>query len=445
MIDQALRWFRTVRDIPPSQLGARLYHEVERRVVTRLPEIWRKRLLLGTTIALPAPRTSYLATLRIDPGEDVFSSSGTRPSYSFRFLNKTRVLDGAIVWNHPSYERLWQFHLHYFDWLRERLNASYLDPAEAAEVASSSRHLIADWIAGNAFFSFDGWHPYPTSLRIVNWVYAIRAFPALATDELLSSLWQQLLYLNTHTETFAGGNHLLENLRALIIGGLLFDSPHGETIVQRALAALEQQLAVQVLADGGHYEFSPSYHLAMTNALAETVACLRSAAWQVPEPLTETLARMIRFARAIRLSSGRYPLWNDSAYNAAPPLDEVVSWGSCLLGLPVPDGVSETIDPLHQRLLQAAGRANTLATTRVAPEKLVSLPSSGYYLLRDRGGFRSRLRLRPTLPQGAAGARPRRLPEHRYPMGGEARRGRHRDQRLRGGAGEIIRTEYPGP
>jgi uncharacterized heparinase superfamily protein len=298
---------------------------------------------------------------------------------------------------------LWQFNLHYFDWVREVLTVAYQQGQIEGESLSQLKHLISDWINANPLCSFDGWHPYTTSLRIVNSTLATRAIPLLAEPEVLTSLWFQVQYLHRHKEYFAGGNHLLENLRALIIGGLNFNHPQAEAIAKIALHQLSQQLALQILPDGGHYERSPMYHLIVLNLVAESVAGLRSAGWTVPETISEPLKRMLEFATKIRLSNGAYSLWNDAAYNIANPLDEVVSWVSQLLGKSPNHPTDALCDrPLGgtvgNRLLQAAGASPMPSLPYQALTTSSHCPDSGYSILRNANGLELAFDYAPPCP-----------------------------------------------
>ena len=49
-----------------------------------------------------------------------------------------------------------------------------------------------------------------------------------------------------------GGNHWLENLTALALGGLQFDDCKATFMHRRAMRLLQSELTHQVLADGGH-------------------------------------------------------------------------------------------------------------------------------------------------------------------------------------------------
>jgi uncharacterized heparinase superfamily protein len=354
---------------------------------------------LGKPIPTPPLRQGYLNALQLPELANHFAPP--QATYTLSFLNQSRELNFPIAWNHPDYPRLWQFNLHYFDWVRDVLSTAYQQGQIDTNNLSQLKHLISDWINSNPLCYFDGWHPYTTSLRIVNWTFATKAIPILANPETIASLWSQVNYLHRHKEYFAGGNHLLENLRALIVGGLNFNHPSAEDIVRIALHQLAQQLAIQILPDGGHYERSPMYHLIVLNLVAESVACLQTAGWAVPETVREPLQRMLQFAQGIRLTSGTYPLWNDAAYGIANPLDESVSWVSQLLGQPP----AHPTDALHERLLIASGISPVTSASASKgglagnTQTSSSFPDSGYYILRNHNGLELAFDCAPPCPK----------------------------------------------
>ena len=119
------------------------------------------------------------------------------------------------------------------------------------------------------------WHSYTLSLRTRNWIWLFRCCPQLVTQHRIQSLWQQLCWLQAHPEHCHGGNHWLENLTALVLGGLQFDGPKAQAMHRRALRLLQRELTSQVLADGGHEERSASYHLLMLDRFVE-LGCVLS-------------------------------------------------------------------------------------------------------------------------------------------------------------------------
>ena len=67
---------------------------------------------------------------------------------SFDFLQQKKELSWPICWNDPNWSRLWQFHLHYFDWARHWLELALVNghwPNQAAALVP----LIDHWVNSN--------------------------------------------------------------------------------------------------------------------------------------------------------------------------------------------------------------------------------------------------------------------------------------------------------
>ncbi|MFM7315101.1 MAG: hypothetical protein ACKO0M_18405, partial [Cyanobium sp.] len=236
---------RTLADIGPRRLQRRLRYELRQRLDRRLPPPLAAALAGAGAQADPPGWRSALPSLAVAL---LPAPPGPIPPQgcSFTFLNERRRLPWPIPWNDPGWARLWQFHLHYFDWGRDWLDQALATGRWPAE-AQALEPLIDHWIAANAPGRGDGWHSYTLSLRIRNWIWLCRCCPALATPERLGSLWRQLRWLEAHPEHCHGGNHWLENLTALAIGGLQFEGAAARRMQDRALRLLRRELAVQLL------------------------------------------------------------------------------------------------------------------------------------------------------------------------------------------------------
>ena len=350
------RLLRTLADVGPRRLQRRLRVELRQRLDRRLPP----------TLALSFCRCGAKSPpWRPSPAAWPFPeplappATGTPPlSIPFTFLNQERHLAWPIPWGDPHWPRLWQFDLHAFDWARD-----WLHTAEATgtwpPAAAPLEPLIDHWIAANPPGRGDGWHSYTLSLRIRTWIRLFRACPALLTPLRLRSLWQQLCWLQAHPEHCHGGNHWLENLTALAIGGLQFSGAPAAAMGRRALRLLERELANQVLPDGGHEERSASYHLLMLDRLLELADQLQAFSGACPPWLLQAISAMAAWAATIRLADGSFPRFNDSAADAAPPLDAVLASARALLGQPIAP----------------------------SPPPLVDLPHTGWTLLRPGAGW----------------------------------------------------------
>ncbi|MEA2571413.1 MAG: hypothetical protein QOI24_3414 [Acidobacteriota bacterium] len=231
---------------------------------------------------------------------------------TFRFIGVEAKYDGEPRWHDPTVSRLFRYHLHYFDYA--------LDLAAANDV-ETFRRLVRSWLRENATMTGDGWHPYTVSLRIVNWCRALDAFTLADEfrDDLARAIYGQARFLFANLEHDVRGNHLLENLRALIRSGVMFEGGEAARWLRDGLRMLEREVAEQVLADGGHFERTPSYHVVVLRDLVEIAELLR-ANREVPRWLDDAIARMFDFLDKILGPNDRLPLFKDSTLTDVPTL-----------------------------------------------------------------------------------------------------------------------------
>jgi len=231
----------------------------------------------------------------------------------FTFLNQTLKID-RIDWNHRYDSPLWNYHLHYFNYAvwcaREFVNEGDRLLWEAC------RRLIEGWIEQAKIGRSDGWHPYPISLRVVNWIYAYALIADRCEDrEFLDrwrkSIYDQLGFLSHHLEFHLLANHLIKNAKALTIGGLFFNCHEW---LDKGEKLLWSEFDEQVLEDGGHFERSPMYHAEVLADYLECFALLKASGRARQSGWIETKLRaMARFLKAMSYPDGTLALFNDSA------------------------------------------------------------------------------------------------------------------------------------
>lgn len=245
----------------------------------------------------------------------------------FRFLSVERELHDAGDWDRVDWPRLWLYNAHYFDDL----------VADGATARSAwHRDLIAHWIAENPPGQGQGWEPYPTSLRIVNWVKWTLAGNAL-DDAARQSLAIQARWLRQRLEFHLLGNHLWADAKALVFAGAFFEGSEADRWRDRGLVLLRRELTEQILPDGGHFERSPMYHAIVLEDLLDLVqlaavhpglfAEADSARWKT------TAMRMLRWMRVMTHPDGGIALFNDAALGIAPDLTALEAC-AMTLGLP---------------------------------------------------------------------------------------------------------------
>jgi len=226
----------------------------------------------------------------------------------FGFVGESLKLGRApLEWRPAGRSRLWLYHLHYFDYLRALclLSRAMGDPAPAR----LGWQMAADWLAQNRPGSRPGWEPYPTALRIINWVAAWTIAPPEAPTiarGFARTLAAQTRFLARHLEFNVGGNHLVKDAAALVIAGTALGGREAEGWRARGLALLRAELRTQILADGGHDERSPLYHAVI---LEDVLDC---AALTGADDLRRIAGRMGEWLAAMRHPDGALALFNDA-------------------------------------------------------------------------------------------------------------------------------------
>jgi uncharacterized heparinase superfamily protein len=244
-------------------------------------------------------------------------------------LNRSERLGWPPRWTSPELPRLWQYNLHYFDFL-------WALPYEDA------RRVLRDWVAHHGLARGRvGWEPYPTSLRLLNWCayfFAHQRERSEADRELCAELWASIQlqadWLAAHLEHHLLGNHLLENATALAFCGACFGGAQAETWLRSGVEILTRELDEQVLPDGGHFERSPMYHVRVASLLRLLGATGHP---ELERLVAEPQQRMLRALAALQHPDGEIALLNDSAFGIAHRADALCDGAATIGPFALPD------------------------------------------------------------------------------------------------------------
>jgi len=224
----------------------------------------------------------------------------------FSFLGEERSLGEPPDWNPAGAAQLWQFHLHYFEWAWALVQAP--DRMWARE---SFARLWRSWRASIEPARGNAWSPYVTSLRV--WVLCGVFDPLVRGTDIELDYLNQIAwhagYVKSHLELDVGGNHLLKNVKAMIGVGEFLGRPD---LVSTGRRLLEAQLPTQVLADGGHFERSPSYHCQVLGDLIDILGLLTGANAPPVAGLDGAIAAMRRWLGVMIGDDGEVALCNDA-------------------------------------------------------------------------------------------------------------------------------------
>ena len=252
----------------------------------------------------------------------------------FVFLNKKNNLTN-IGWNNNVIPKLWNYNLHYFDYL----NTIEYDIDDTRLKLS----VIEKWIMENPFGFGIGWEPYPTSLRIVNWVkwhLKTRKLNKLA----LLNLWNQTRWLSDRPENHLLGNHLFANAKAMIFSSIIFDCAESRKIQKKGIEILSNQIDEQYLKDGAHFELSPMYH----SIAIEDLLDLLNIEQMISNKLPTDELRFKIFKGIFWLNKMSYPNsdlanFNDTSNKIAPTFEKIFEYANRLNIIPVFNNINETL------------------------------------------------------------------------------------------------------
>jgi len=344
--------FHTARHLRPDQLAAWIACRARRAL--EQPARFLRHSVPPPPDCSWQPRTDFLA-----PGAQTQAVRDLLRG-SFRFLGRAQDLGWPPRWWAPGVGRLWEYNLHYFEFLW----ALEFEPAQAA---------VRDWIANHPLErGAPGWDPYPTSLRLLNWcaVFFARHAARVAAEpafraELWRSIFLQAEWLLRHLETHLMGNHLLENAVALAFCGSCFEGDAAARWKRAGIDLLARQIPEQIRADGCHFEQSPMYQLRAAYALT---CLLNTGDVQLAEQVRAPLERMMKASLRLCHPDGRIALLGDSAFSVYNEPADLWAWWAQVEGRARGD---ERIDPAVFAL-SVAGYYGARHT-------------SGHYLICDAG------------------------------------------------------------
>ncbi len=295
LVNKAATYFHTVRHLRPVQIYGRAWFRFYR----------------------PQPRLEPAPPLR--SGTAGWAVPAMKPPKmvsptGFRFLSESHELSFPEDWNSSGREKLWLYNLHYFD----DLNAHGAEEREAWH-----RALIEQWIRDNPPGHGNGWEPYPSSLRIVNWIKWALGGNRLE-EAWLHSLAVQARYLSRRLEWHLLGNHLFANVKALVFAGVFFAGDEAEGWLAKGLKILSREIDEQIFGDGGHFERSPMYHsiiyedlLDLINLFAVCPDALQAGWRAFPDRLRDLAGKMGAWLGSMTHPDGEIALFNDAAFNIA--------------------------------------------------------------------------------------------------------------------------------
>ena len=198
----------------------------------------------------------------------------------------------------------WQRDLHGFAWLRHF-------SAGDAELAALGRYYVKSWLEHTNAHR-QAWQTSVAARRVISWLTNGR----ILTENVGDHVWQQQL----RRALIHQGKFLLQRQRALNDSGqlpaaaaliLLGLSVRGyDHWLERGFDMLTQEIAKQILPDGGHISRNPSEHLSVLFDLLTLKVNLDRQGRPGPDKLSSALDRMLPMLRFFRYGDGGLALFN---------------------------------------------------------------------------------------------------------------------------------------
>lgn len=279
-------------------------------------------------LSSPKINTSSIPNLRISKNQflqPIKKNQSLLDKDTFYFLNKSESLS-KIRWDGDKLltSKLWLYNLHYFD----DLNAH-----RSYERKAWHYELLENWIKENKIGSGIGWDPYPTSLRIVNWIkwyFLGNTF----SKNCIHSLVCQARWLSKRIEWHILGNHLFANAKALVFAGLFFSSKESEKWLNKGIKIICDEINEQVLDDGGNFERSPMYHAIFLEDLLDLINISQVYENKIQQSHVNNWKKiansMLKWMDAMIHPDGEISFFNDSALGIAPNFNELNNYAKRL-------------------------------------------------------------------------------------------------------------------
>lgn len=192
------------------------------------------------------------------------------------------------------------------------------------------REVIEQWIAANPYAWSVNWScTMEPALRILTWSWLFHVFSRseawLDTDfrsRFLAMLYLHGAFTERHIErSTVNGNHLTADAAGLVFAGLFFEGiGDADRWASKGWKTLEQEIELQVHADGVDFEASTAYHRLVTELFLLPSRFRLARNMRVSGVYRQRLAAMARFASAYTRPDGTSPHWGDADDGRALPL-----------------------------------------------------------------------------------------------------------------------------
>ncbi len=242
--------------------------------------------------------------------QDLRTANSTHASeiYAGRFVfaGKIAVCDSRSPFEMAPPSEDWAAALLGFGWLR------HLRAAESAITRANARALVDEWIALNSAQDAIAWRPDVVARRVISW---LSQAPLLLDDadapfyrRFLRSLARQVRHLRHTVSQARDGVPRLQAAIALCYAALCM--ARQQRHIRAATKRLADELARQILPDGGHISRNPGALIELLVDLLPLRTTFTARNIAPPAALLNAIDRMMPMLRFFRHGDGSFALFN---------------------------------------------------------------------------------------------------------------------------------------
>ena len=192
--------------------------------------------------------------------------------------------------------------------------------------------LINDWIDKNPYCRSINWTcAMEVAIRAINWMYSVRCIQkSNVVDEvflrrLVNSLFKHgcFIYNNLEKSPRYNANHYATNLVGLLwLGSLFGKTEDGERWFRYAMSSCFDEMRMQILPSGVHFERSVSYHRLTCEVFLYSLLAIqkKEPSYKIPRDIKYRIRSMVEFIICYTKANGLAPLLGDNDNGRLLPL-----------------------------------------------------------------------------------------------------------------------------
>lgn len=305
------------------------------QIYYRIRKMLKMNCSLGCAVSSTAGRAKPIATVSMLDFDSAFLERFHADEIltdQVTFLHVSKEFHWNTKWHFDDETALWNFNLHYFEYLFSLVNA-YRN-TDDRKYLNKSIEIISHWIEENPQEAGgEGWSSYTIDLRLTNWLsyyaYVNEELESGFKEKILESINEQYTFLSRHLEKDILGNHYFEDLKTLVLCALFFDDT---PVLDVALREFRKECREEILPDGMHFELSPMYHKLILEGIIRVAVALKDRN-RADAEIERYLQPMLDVAWSFEEGLERVPLFNDSGNNVAKSLQALVTAGKVHFGI----------------------------------------------------------------------------------------------------------------